>query len=222
MQKHTVSVSKEYIKKCLSHGAVPKPFELNAVDINEICEALLKDILEEAIKIPFDEMVLKLNIADSPEAMLLQAAEKQITTSFQLIQKRASEIRKAEGPLKFEEIKKKLSAELNEASKTIANELETEFKQRLAEIRHHRTEKNRIRIDIEHKIAQVDEIAPEQNEIQMTLNRKEDPLYSRDLVQHIIRLRLNDPHPLKSTYSTDVKQTPILNAEKNRVWIGLY
>ncbi len=222
MQKKTVSVSKEYLKECRSQGATPKPFDINAVDIHEVCEALLKDILEEAIKMSFEEMLQKLNITDSPEAMLIQAATKPIQGAFQAIHDRANEIRKAENTLKPEQIKKKLLAELEEACKSIAMTLETPFKLELAEKRYLRTERNRIRIDIDDQIALIENTQPGQKSLQMTLTLKQDPLYSRDLVQHLIRLRLNDPAPLKNTYAQDADQDPIINANKNRVWIGLY
>ncbi len=215
----TLQIDKQYVKT-VCEGQVRRVER--KVSYGEQQEALL-GIVVDVVRyltglLPADEiagMQKCLSDVNSPESLV----SGYITSSFELKIKAIIRRKSDDLSLTESQLREKFNEEIKQFSATMFfTMLSPKTKQQMAIM-----QTSRMRKSLEAKAGDVlrivDTIAVKDN-VSMNLERNVDPLYSQDMVQHLIRLRLDDPEIQPSYMQLEEEQTAIKLG--NRIWLGLY
>ncbi len=230
MLKHEFKVAKQYLVDCCQNGVEVDPFVAIDDDIDEAMMGLIKQIVySKSGLLPDNEiadMVKELDRPNSPEQLLYLSAQKEIDELCERVRKTVNT--KIESTLdstlnptqRRNTIKRKLEQAINaECVKLLATKL-SQIKTQIAEKQHERKQIAKMERDIGAKLTAIDNATAGNDFLTMTLKMNSDPLYSQDMVQQLIRLRLNPSNPIKNTYPREEQHQPIIMGQ--RIWLGLF
>ncbi len=226
MLKREFKVEKQYLEDCCRNGVEVEPFVKTEGEINEAVLGLMKQIIYFKINIlPADEttdMLKDLDTPNSPEKLLYDSAKKEIDELSEIVSKAINSRldRSKLNSLHRSTIKTKSNKFLNEQCAEFITTKLTHIKTLIAQKQHERKEKTKMERDIGDKIKAIDKATANNNFLTMTLEMNPDPLYSADMVQQLIRLRLKDSTPIQNTYPPYQQQYPI--SIDQRIWLGLF
>lgn len=230
MLKHEFKVAKQYLIDCCQNGAEIEHFVAIDDDIIEAMIGLIKQIVySKSGLLPDNEiadMEKELDTPNSPEQLLYHSAQKEIDELSERVRttintKIKSTLDSALNPTQRRNtIKRKLEQAINKECVTILTTKLSQIKTEIAEKQHDRKQYAKMQGDVGAKISAIEKATGDKDFLTMTLKMNSDPLYSQDMVQQLIRLRLKDSNPIKNTYLREEQHQPIIVGQ--RIWLGLF
>ncbi len=226
MLKHEFKVDKQYLVDCCQNGVEVEPFVAIDDDIDDAVIGLIKQIIYSKTGLlpesEIAEMAKDLGTPNSPEWLLYNSAKKEIDELSEQVSKAVdSKLDRSKLDSRHRStIKTELDNKLNDKCSVILSTKLAQIKTTIAQKQHDRKQEIKMGRDCGDKLKAINTATAGNNFLTMTLEMNRDPLYSPDMVQQLIRLRLKDSRPIQNTYPPHQQQKPIIVGQ--RVWLGLF